>query len=545
MSKFGGVPVQQSASKFGGVPVQTGKEFSAGEQAVGMGEAALSMASSLPAEVIAGLASMSPMMIPLNDGRPGTRTDDIRQAFTYSPRTDAGKEAQKKLGEVYGPVLEKLSGLEATLGDAGNEIGGPVVGAVAKSVPTGLAEALGLATLKTGASAIKRIPDKQNETRDLIESGSTSNELAELRVDEKGRVKTDSRAVAAINQGFDKGVIQAVKQSSPTDKQQMLKMVNIAQIGRKNKLESVKARPTDIVGDSLMKRYQEVYKQNRVAGGKLDSIAKGLKGKDVDYSPAVNQFAQDLKDMGISVDADLKPVFKGSDIEGVAGAERAIQQIMTRMRDTRVPDGYDVHRLKKFIDEQVNFGKRAEGLGGKTEGVLKNLRRNLDETLDTRFPEYDQVNTQYAETINAMNTFQDAAGQKMNLQGANANKAVGTLMRRLMSNAQSRVRLADAIRELDTVAGKTGTFNDDLMTQVLFADELDSVFGPVARTSLSGELSKASKAAEAAKTGVDVATGRRGVYDAVVDMVGAGVNKARGINEDAAFSAIRDLLRES
>lgn len=538
-SKFGGVPVQQQ-SKFGGVPVKD-PEFSPGQQALGIGEAALSMASSLPAEAIAGLASMSPMMIPLNDGKPGTRTDDIRQAFTYEPRTEAGQEAQRKLGEVYGPVLEKLSGLEEFLGDKGNEIAGPIGGAVASAIPTGLAEAAGLATLKTGASAIKRIPEKQNETRSLIESGSTSNELAELRVDEKGRVKTDARAVAAINQGFDKGVIQAVKQSSPTDKQQMLKMVNIAQIGRKNKLESVKARPTDVVGDSLMKRYQEVYKQNRMAGGRLDGVAKGLKGQQVDYSPAVNQFAQDLKDMGIGVDADLRPVFKGSDIEGVKGAETTIQRIMARMRDTNDPDGYDVHRLKKFIDEQVSFGKKTEGLGGKTERVLKNLRRNLDETLDSRFPEYNEVNSIYSETIQVMDAFQDAAGQKMNLQGPNANKAVGTLMRRLMSNAQSRVRLADAIQELDTVAGKTGTFNDDLMTQVLFADELDRVFTTQATTSLQGEVRKALGST------VDAATGQKGVIQSAKDLVDSvgDMRAASKVNEDAAFAAIRDLLKKT
>lgn len=540
MSKFGGIPVEQS-SKFGGLPVQPEKQFSPGEQAVGMGEAAISMASSLPAEIIAGLASMSPMMLPFNDGKPGTRTDDVRQALTYSPRTEAGQEAQRKLADVYGPVLEKLSGLEEFLGDKGNEIAGPVGGAIGKSIPTALAEAVGVAGVKTGANAIRRIPEKQNETRDLIESGSTNNELAELTVNEKGKVKTDTKAVAAINQGFDKGVIQAVKQSSPTDKQQMLKMVNIAQIGRKNKLESVKSRPTDVVGDSLLGRYQEVYKQNRQAGGKLDSIAKSLKGQEVDYSPAVNQFAQDLKGMGISVDENLNPIFRNSDIEGVAGAERAIKMIMTRMRDTKVPDGFDVHRLKKFIDEQVTFGKRTEGLGGKTESVLKNLRRNLDETLDSRFPEYDQVNSVYSETIGALKAFQDAAGSKMNLQGPNANKAVGTLMRRLMSNAQSRVRLADSIRDLDTIASKTARFDDDLMTQVLFADELDAVFGPVARTSLQGELSKASKATQALQTAEELSSNP--VSGMLRGALSIGDKKARALDEDAAFAAIRELLR--
>lgn len=515
------------------------KQFSTGEKVVGVGEAALSMASSLPAQAIAGLASMSPLAIPFNDGKPGTRTQEISDALTYQPRSEAGQAAQQNVAEKFGPIVEKLSGLEDFLGDTGNEIGGPVVGAIAKSIPTGVGEALGVAGLKTGANAIKNIPDQKAEVRDLIQSGSTNNDLVEFKVNEKGKVKKDSLAVATVQQGFEPGVIQAVKQASASDKSKLLKMVNITQIGRKNKRQSTENRATDVVGDSLLGRYKEVYKQNRLAGGKLDAVAKSLKDQQVDYSPAINEFAQELKQMGISVDANLTPIFKGSDIEGVKGAERVITQIMARMRDTKVPDGHDVHRLKKYIDEQVTFGKSTDGLAGKSERVLKNLRRNLDTVLDERFPEYNSVNTTYAETIGALDAFQKAAGTKINLQGANADKAVGTVMRRLMSNAQSRVQLMDAVQELEAIAKKTGRFDDDLLNQVMFADELERMFTSPSTTSLQGEVKKALGST------VDAATGRKGVLESGKDILDSVGNATSNVNEDAAFRAIRELLKSN
>ena len=114
-------------------------------------------------------------------------------------------------------------------------------------------------------------------------------------------------------------------------------------------------------------------------------------------------------------------------------------------------------------------------------------------------------------------------------QGANADKATGTLLRRLLSNAQSRVTLLDSVNEIERVATKFGgKFNDDLLTQILFVDELDSVFGPVARTSLQGQLVQAIPTTRA---------------DLLTKAAGAVEQRVRGINEAGAFRSIKDLLK--
>lgn len=371
------------------------------------------------------------------------------------------------------------------------------------------------------------------------------------------RVESDVPAIEAIKQGFDEGVIADVKQASKADKSAMRKMVNIAERSKKNKKFGLLNRPGDVAGDTLMGRLRVVQKANRDAGKSLNVAAEALAGKSVEAAPIGDKFASDLSDMGVSLQRNNGGIdvdFAGSDIEGLAGPESVIERVVKRMSSTTPPDAKELHRLKRFIDEQVTFGKNAEGLAGNAERVLKGLRRDINETLGAKFPDYAAANKQYSKTIGALDAFQDVAGRKMNLTGPNADRATGVLMRRLMSNAQSRVTLLDSINEIDAVAKEFGgrltgqklipgkvdkDAINDLFSQVLFADELDSVFGPAARTSLQGQFD------QALKQGVRAATTQAGAVDAGLGVVGQVIEKARGINEAGAFKSIKDLLKDT
>jgi len=372
------------------------------------------------------------------------------------------------------------------------------------------------------------------------------------------RVVKDPLAIEAVTQGFDEGVIAPIKAATKGTKSDALQMVNIAENISNNKLFGMRNRPSDVTGDLLMSRLNVVRQANRNAAKKLDSTAKSLKGKRFDASSATDSFVDSLDAMGIKLargpEGSVELDFKGSDIEGLSGPEAVLNRVVKRMSGTKAPDAFEAHKLKRFIDEHVTFGKNAEGLAGRAELSLKKLRRDIDKQLDDNFPDYNEVNTQFAETIGVLDRFQDVAGRKMNLTGDNAEKATGTLMRRLMGNAQSRIRLLDSIDEIEEAAGKFGGklgeklliegkvekgLEKDLLTQVLFADELDSVFGPAARTSLQGEFDSVMK-----RTLRSTAS-RGGIVDIAVDVAGEVAERAKGINKEGAFKAIKELLKES
>ena len=169
--------------------------------------------------------------------------------------------------------------------------------------------------------------------------------------------------------------------------------------------------------------------------------------------------------------------------------------------------------------------------------MLKKLRRDLDGTLDANFADYDKANTDFSDTINTLDQVQTAAGRKINFDKLGANTQSGTLLRRLLSNVQSRGELSDALRILDeTVERHGGKFDDDIIKQLVFVDELERRFGEVGTTGIGGILQK-----EAARATRQAAAGD--VAGAALGTVSSTVQRLRRKTDDDAFQALEEFLR--
>lgn len=361
---------------------------------------------------------------------------------------------------------------------------------------------------------------------------------------------------AAVLQGFDKGVLASVKDGTPTDKAKFSEMVDIMERGKKNAEFAAQNRPSDVLGRSLMERFNVVRRANRDAGPKINKVAKSLKGQPVNIEAATTAFADRLAELGIELLPDGKGGFKpGFQNSSVGPGDRAPLKEVLRVMSLKGRgeiDGFTTHEMKRIIDDNVTFGKTKTGIGGRTESALKEFRAGLDEALDSTFPEYNQANIQYSDTIGILDEFQTLIGKKTDLTRPTAEKQVGTLLRRVLSNAQSRVRVLDVAQDIEDVATKyidivgplrigeapATAFKDNIIKQVIFADELDRQFGAVARTSFQGQIQQGVE--QAAKA----TTSKAGLADAAIGALAKGVEKARGINDKNAFKAIRDLLSE-
>lgn len=342
-------------------------------------------------------------------------------------------------------------------------------------------------------------------------------------------VVKDKPARAAIRQGFGEGVIAQIKAASKKTKERMRRQVKTLQQGLTNEAFAAKNRPADVAGEAVADRIAGIAKVNKRAGAGINRESKKLVNESADFSSASESLLDDLAEIGVTIRKSGRVNLKGSDIEDIPGASKILNTVLRRL--SQVGDNaLQGHRLKRFIDEQVSFGKRGkEGLSGTVERVLKGLRRNVDGVLDDAFPAYRKQNEIFAETREVLDLFQDAAGKSINLESANVAKQIGTLSRRLFSNVQSRVKLLDAVEGLDTVAAKHGIdVSDDVVALARFADELDSVFRPAARTSLTAEVAKAG-----------VTQGKTGI---ITKLAEKGVEKAFRINDQNALKAIKDVL---
>ena len=338
---------------------------------------------------------------------------------------------------------------------------------------------------------------------------------------------------AAIKQGFDEGTIAMIRETSPADRKNMLESLKILKEAGENTRYRLLERSTDVVGDSMMKRYNLMKRKNTQAGAGIDDYAKKNMTNDyVDFSGPVNNFQNNLEDMGINITKDLKLDFSNATIGGLGELEGFLNRVVKRMGSPRDMTAAEVHSFKRFIDAQVSYGKVQQGLSGQTESVVKQLRAELDQLLDNRFPEYDRLNTTYAETIEAMDEFKGAVGRGIDLDSKYAGSAVGTTLRGLSSNTQRRTKLLQSLDDMETLSEKYGlAFDDDVIGQTAFTIDMDRVFGTKADTSLAGVFGEAVATAPTSPSQFVSATAR------------ATANKLRGVNQEKQFEAMENLLK--
>jgi hypothetical protein len=388
----------------------------------------------------------------------------------------------------------------------------------------------------------KIAPENQRIIKSQLTQTPDSVDLVNVRLS-GSQVVPDNEAASAIKQGWKDGTVASIKAASDKDRGAMTKMLNVFKIGEKSDKFRAMNRPADILGDTVQSRVDFLANSNQQAGKAIDRIAQSrLRGQPVDFDPAVNTFLDDLGSIGVKVEMDqgglAKVNLQGSRIEGDAGAEKLLNIVLKRLSKTEAPDALGVHDAKRFIDTQVNYGKKnlANPLTAEAEKIVKNLRRNLNESLGEKFPVYKAANEKYADTITALDDLQKAAGTKIDFDSPNANKALGMAMRKLTSNYGTRANLIDSLDQANQVASKYGMkIDDDIVNQLIFVNELDRMFGAAADTSLKGQMS------QALETGVDIARG--GAARRAVELLAEKAESLRGINKENAIKAMEEILK--
>jgi hypothetical protein len=388
----------------------------------------------------------------------------------------------------------------------------------------------------------KIAPENQRIIKSQLSQTPDSIDLVNVRLS-GSQVVPDNEAASAIKQGWKDGAVASIKAANDKDRTAMTKMLNIFKMGEKRESFRAMNRPADILGDTVQSRVDFLANANQQAGKAIDRIANTrLRGQAVEYDPAINSFLDELGALGVKVELDqngvAKAILQGSDIQGDKAAQRILNTVLERLSTAKAPDAYGVHTAKRFIDTQVNYGKKnlANPLTSQAERALKNLRRNLNQSLGEKFPVYKAANEKYADTITALDDLQRAAGTQIDFDSPNANKALGTAMRKLTSNYGTRANLIDSLDQANQVASKYGMkLDDDIVNQLIFVNELDRMFGAAADTSLKGQMS------QALETGVEIARGN--AAQRAMELVAEKAQNLRGVNKENAIKAMEEILK--
>lgn len=551
-------------------------------------EPAATIATGALAEPISGIAGIGTTLV--QGPEAGQRAIEATQeALTYQPRTEAGRAGLQAVGEAIEPIAEVVAPIPKAMGDFTLDLtGSPALATAVHSAPILAIELLGLKGLQNVRKGTKLLDETGRPTKTLrkaldqrgldydslspeakaaipevsspdllpganqpakasekalvqqIKSGGRDDALAGLKV-VGDRVGVDKLGVEAIKQGFEPGLVQSVKTASPATKAKMRKMNSMMRQIKKSARKGVSNRPSDIVGDSLTNRIQFIRDKANVARKELNDIADTkLKGKEIDITPVTNKLQESLADLDVSlVDGPRgipKPEFKGSMISKDKTSQRVIKDLIDLLAEGGTPDALRAHKLKRQLDIMIDFNKKsAEGLTDAGRNILKDIRKELNGVVRNVDPDYARVNDTLSQSLNALGDLDDAVGS-IDIFGKGSNKALGTRMRALLSNQQGRIKIDNAIQNIDdTVSNLGGKFDDNIKDLVMFSDALDSRFGTTAKTSLAGQTEQAVR--QATEQGI-----ARTAFQKGAETLGKGAEKLRGVNEFNAFESMNSLL---
>ena len=487
--------------------------------------------------------------------------------YTYQPKGQEGPGMTQAVSEFAGRYLAPLAGATGELAAAGQAArqAGPILPTTFAGAPGGMGVRPGPeAPGPQGGMGVRSAPRPEEMTIPqqlaATRQRSTSAKAAKLAEEPynienasvviqgpKGseQIIPDQLAENYIRQGGRPGIVAAIKAGSDADRRAGLQMMDLYKAIQSNEEKRALLRPTDVIGRTIDERVKFLVDSQNKSGQEIDRIADDvMKKQPVNYWPAISDFEAALDKLGIkTMDITRGGVkqrvvsLRGSDVEGDAGARIILNTVLRRMFDTDAPKtAFDVHRLKRYLDTQINYGpRRANALTAQAERVIKDLRRGLNSALGKQFPEYAAANAQYADSIGALNDFQKAIGSQIDLESENADKSLGTASRKLLSNYSSRVSLMDSLDLMEQVASSYGlNIKDSVINQVIVANEIDRMFGTTADTSLKGIMQNVER-------GVDIA--RSDSLTAGLKIAQEAYDKSRGINEENAIAALEELLR--
>lgn len=480
------------------------------------------------------------------------RAQEGASRLTYKPTTEAGQEYTQAVGEAVAPMaaFAPLAGEIAGVSNAIAQYNAAKVPGRASAARDLVNEKLNrvqnepkIEPMQAGArntEFVRRVNAPVTETasksqiRQAMVEGTK--EAAEFTLDKSGRVVADPVAKKVIGNGFDPRTVSTIKFGSDADKSSMLKMLDMAEQTLKSGTARVRNRPQEVIGDSVMRRFNTIAKAKKSAANDIKSaVASELKGKQVNVSSAVDNFDNALARLNVSVDDAGKLSFKGSQLEGNK-ATAAITRVYNRLKSQ--DDGGNLHMLKQYIDSQIEWGKSPDKpLDAQAVSALKSLRSDINTALKQSSGKYADANNRYSTAIDAINDFGDVMGRRFDPESPRVEALVGQELRKVLSNYGVRNDMISAVDKLDEVArGFGGKFKDDPLNQVVFYSDLEKLLGSFADNSMQGTIEKGA--------GIALKGATQGTTATTVDLIRSGIKSVMSPSQEKAIASMREMLQQ-
>jgi hypothetical protein len=382
------VKQERDVLKMALMPSEAG--FNSGIAVVGPLEIAGSMATGAAVEVPAGIAGLAKTITsgPIE----GEKTmNEIRDFFTYEPKTDEGKAMMQGIGEIIQPVAKTVEKIPNYLGDKVYDKAGEIPAAATQTLIRAIPEIVGLKGTRTLRKfGLKRILKDTDVAAVFDEAGNLRKEV----IDAAAKAGIDANEV--VNE---MGLRQQVKQiNKAAGSNKALPSARIA-VASKPDPAILKAADDFGVSDNLLASHASKNPTYR-------AIEQGL--KSVPGSQLAAKERALILDVSTKAD-DLIQEFGGTlDKASLADSYRLKAERVIKDLEDQAETVYD--RINKaipgnaVIDTQNTYGKLLETideLGGRQYLSPKEgkLLRDLDPRTDPTYSRLDKIRKEIGQAL--------------------------------------------------------------------------------------------------------------------------------------------------
>lgn len=460
----------------GQVSIAAPKESSFIEDVTGIGEAVLTTATGATTGAIGfGLGTIEGAgkeligSIPRGEGL--KIAGKYAEALTYLPKTQEGQDIVKFIGEklsVLPPVMgaTPLTVVKAPF-TAGQNARLSVSATKAKLgdlvVPIGMAKS----AFKRGNQKNMRIPKDNGLKRKLLSEQTLAEnpniDAVTKMINSEGNIVTNQNSKLALKKltktlGEEKAVqtVSVVENMNQETKAMASKMLDNINKSRQEPLSINDNLPSNIVGDAMGIRVQDIFNLNDKAGkGITRAVKRDLEGNNYNVSNARNRFYGDLIKKGADIieDPETKVLSVDFSKSKILGGDKAeITKLVNFMKDGKM-DGADIHETKQFTQSLVSYGDQATALEAKSQIPFKNLADDLNGILRKASPDYKKNNEIFSDSIEIKRKFEKIL-KGIDIDDVLSGESLANKTRRLSSNAESKTPIKALIRDAEATMKK-------------------------------------------------------------------------------------------
>lgn len=372
------------------------------------GEALTTIATGAVAQPVAGIAGLT--ATPFVGGLKGA---DVVKAFeetlTVAPRTKQGELALEGVGVLISPISKILQASSEFLGDAGFDVGGPVVGSLATALPAALLEALGF---KGSSKFFTEAAKQAGRTKLAKQAGLDVEDVPTIeRTIEGAEVSTRGLEQAT---GVETGLFPAQRTQLPSEliDQRLLTQLDASSRQAVKALEKQNKQVFEATNELVNRVGSEAATEAgaarfRTASQKALDAGKQRRSQQVKplFDQAIKEGATvDLKPIRSIIDEALKDAPPGGDLTKTM---KRIQNLIRSPVKGGSPSLRQLQKAKFQLDDMIEkFGDGALGNSVKREVVQ--IKQALVAQMENASPLFKEAQKRFQELSPAVRELDDS-----------------------------------------------------------------------------------------------------------------------------------------